>query len=120
MNRWFPGVESRSMISPNVATVWESLPGMARSDYISVRPGAETPIGRPVTGMEELHQNEQYFFTPGTLARLTRFLGRYHQVGVLCAPMLGRALSEAGQPVRFLDIDERFSAVKGFLRWDIH
>src|SRR5262245_29477559 len=70
--------------------------------------------------MDERHQYEQYFFAPDTLSRLTGFLARYDRVCVLCAPLLGQALATAGRKVRILDIDERFAAVPGFLRWDIH
>src|SRR5688572_16898790 len=70
--------------------------------------------------MDELHEHVQYFFTPETLEVLSRFLARYDRVCLLCAPMLGRALAAAGRRVRILDLDERFSGVAGFQRWDIH
>ena len=70
--------------------------------------------------MYELHENEQYFFTPQTLEALARFLQRYDRVCVLCAPMLGQALAQAQRNVRLLDIDERFSGVDGYRSWDLH
>jgi hypothetical protein len=70
--------------------------------------------------MYELHENEQYFFTPETLKALCRFLQRYDRVCTLCAPMLGRALADEGRSVLVLDVDERFSRANGYLFWDIH
>ena len=69
--------------------------------------------------MDERHENEQYFFDVGTLAHLRRFVAGYESPCCVCAPSLGRALAEAGVPVRVLDIDERFSSVPGFRRWDL-
>lgn len=69
--------------------------------------------------MYELHKNEQYFFDDATIRHLTAFLLPYEKVCVLCAPMLGRSLAEARNNVTVLDIDERFSDVKGFLSWNI-
>jgi hypothetical protein len=70
--------------------------------------------------MYELHENEQYFFAPETLARLTDFLTRFDRVCLLCAPLLGQTLAAQRRKVRILDIDDRFAAVPGFRRWDIH
>jgi hypothetical protein len=70
--------------------------------------------------MHELHEYEQYFFDQGTLDHLTRFLAQYTGVCCVCAPMLGKALSEAGNAVTILDVDERFAAVPGYQRWDLY
>ncbi len=70
--------------------------------------------------MEERHEHEQYFFAEPSVNHLAQFLGRYDSVCALCTPMVGRRLAEAGKNVVTLDLDERFSDVRGFKRWDIH
>ncbi len=70
--------------------------------------------------MYELHENEQYFFTHGTLDELEAFLNPYEYVCCLCAPILSRRLAEKGQRVRILDIDDRFQDVQGFKHFDLH
>jgi hypothetical protein len=70
--------------------------------------------------MYELHKNEQYFFDAATLQHLTSFLKQFDKVGLLCAPMLGRSLVNEGHDVIILDIDERFSDLQGYLKWDIY
>jgi hypothetical protein len=70
--------------------------------------------------MLELHENEQYFFDAATVAHLVAFLSMYERPCLLCAPMVGRGLVEAGHAPTILDIDDRFSHLPGFLHWDIH
>lgn len=70
--------------------------------------------------MHERHENEQYFFDAPTLAHLTTFISRFERPCLVCAPMLGRTLAESGKAVTVLDVDERFSDVAGFRRWDLH
>ena len=70
--------------------------------------------------MYELHKNEQYFFDEETLSHLVSFLAAFNRIGVLCAPMLGLALSKVDRNVTILDIDERFEKVPGFLTWNIY
>lgn len=70
--------------------------------------------------MYELHENEQYFFDEATLARLSGFLLRFSAPCCLCAPLLGKRLAERGANMTVLDIDGRFSGVRGFRRWDIY
>lgn len=70
--------------------------------------------------MQENHQREQYFFTRLTAATLSKMLAKYEHPVLLCAPMLGKHMVEEGRSVTILDIDERFSDVPGFRRWDIH
>jgi len=70
--------------------------------------------------MQENHQREQYFYTPPTRARLAGFLQAYSSVCLLCAPTLGQEIEAAGRDVTVLDLDERFSALKGFRRWDLY
>ena len=68
----------------------------------------------------ERHENEQYFFDHKTVKHLAAFLVRYETSCVICAPMLGTELAGMGVGVRILDVDERFSTVRGFRRWDIN
>jgi hypothetical protein len=71
-------------------------------------------------GMYEKHENEQYFFEPGTLNHLADFVQQFENPCCLCAPMLGTALEARGVKVRVLDIDERFATLAGFLRYNIY
>lgn len=73
-----------------------------------------------IAWMYELHKNEQYFFDSKTISHLVSFLSRYDSIGLLCAPMLGKAFAGMSKQITVLDIDERFSNVPGFLQWDIY
>lgn len=70
--------------------------------------------------VEELHENEQYFFDAATLDELATMFAAFERPCVLCAPMLGRVLAERKVDVRILDIDRRFADVPGFIYWDVH
>jgi len=70
--------------------------------------------------MYELHKNEQYFFDAPTLDHLASFAASYASVCCLGAPLLGQALEDRGLPVRVLDIDTRFSHLKGFQAYDMY
>jgi len=59
--------------------------------------------------MYELHENEQYFFDAATIDVLSTFLVPHAPVCCLCAPLLGKRLTENGVDVTVRDIDERFS-----------
>ena len=69
--------------------------------------------------MEELHENEQYFFDEETLRRLHEFSLDFKSVCVLCAPSLGEYMSKRREGITILDIDSRFEKVKGFVRFDL-
>ncbi len=70
--------------------------------------------------MYELHENEQYFFDEPTLRELAAFLSRFGSIGCVCAPMLGKCLVEMGANVAILDIDDRFSDLKGFVEYNLY
>lgn len=70
--------------------------------------------------MDELHENEQYFFDDKTLDRLARFVGQWKSPCCICAPMLGRKLEEYGVAATVLDIDTRFSKTNGFEQFDLN
>lgn len=70
--------------------------------------------------MYERHQNEQYFFDENTLNVLVRFLSIWEAPCCICAPLLGKWAEEQGIPVTILDIDDRFSDLKGFRHYDIY
>ena len=72
--------------------------------------------------MYEKHENEQYFFDRPTLKRLADFVegAGYQNPCCICAPLLGQELERRGLEVAILDIDERFSGLKGFQRYDIY
>jgi hypothetical protein len=69
--------------------------------------------------MYELHEHEQYFFDKSTLEHLADFLSTFENPCCLCAPLLGKTLSERGAKISILDIDERFASVAGFCRFDV-
>ncbi len=69
--------------------------------------------------MDELHQNEQYFFDQPTLDHLASFGQQFSNPCWLCAPLLGQTLVERGCQVTILDIDRRFASLPGFQHYDI-
>lgn len=70
--------------------------------------------------MYELHGKEQYFFDKATIEHLCDFLSCFKNPCCLCAPLLGKAMAENGHKITILDIDERFSQIKGFRHFDIY
>lgn len=68
---------------------------------------------------EEIHKNEQYFFDEATLHHMADFLSRFTNPCCLCAPLLGRELEQRGIDVTVLDVDMRFSDLKGFREYNI-
>lgn len=70
--------------------------------------------------MYELHENEQYFFDEPTLETLAAWVQTFFNPCCLCVPLLGRKLIERGVPVTILDVDERFSDLPGFRRYDLY
>jgi len=70
--------------------------------------------------MYEFHENEQYFFSQRTIDELETFLQPYEYICCLCAPSLGKRLSEKGKNVRILDIDEHFHDINDYKYFDIH
>lgn len=70
--------------------------------------------------MEEFHKKEQYFFDNQTIHFLAHFLSQYERPCCLCAPSLGVELEKRGRNVTTLDIDERFSNLKGFTKYDLY
>src|SRR2546423_407795 len=69
--------------------------------------------------MREKQEIEQYFFDEPTLDHLARFAARFRNPCCLCTPTLGSKLEELGVTVRTLDIDERFSGLRGFIPYNI-
>lgn len=70
--------------------------------------------------IEERHEREQYFFDDATIAAVANMLAPMGRVCVLCAPMVGAELERRGCDPVVLDVDERFSGLCGFRRWDIY
>jgi hypothetical protein len=70
--------------------------------------------------MYENHAHEQYFFNEPTLQALSEFLMGFETPCCICAPLLGKTLADKNKNVRVLDIDSRFSAVPGFVYYDIY
>lgn len=69
--------------------------------------------------MDELHENEQYFFSDETLKFFGDLVDRYTSPCLLCAPTLGVEMHKRKKKARVLDVDTRFSFLPGFKRWDI-
>ena len=70
--------------------------------------------------MQENHQNEQYFFDQPTIEAMCDWLEEFENPCVICAPMLGRSMHDRGKDIATLDIDERFSDLPRFRRWDLY
>lgn len=70
--------------------------------------------------MHENHKKEQYFFDEKTVKRLADFASNFSNPCCLCAPTLGVELEKRGIKARTLDIDERFSHLKGFKKYDLY
>jgi len=69
--------------------------------------------------MDELWENEQFFFDKLTIKHLAEFIKNYENPCLLCAPMLGRELEKQGINCYTLDIDRRFSNLQGFHYFNI-
>ena len=70
--------------------------------------------------IEELHENEQYFYDEKTLSELTTFLGRWEASCCLCTPLLGQWMSQHSSPnPTVLDMDRRFAQIQGFRYYDL-
>lgn len=70
--------------------------------------------------MLELHAREQYFWTDETVSHLADIAGQFERPGCLCAPLLGQELEKRGTQCLTLDVDERFSHLKGFTKFDVY
>ena len=69
--------------------------------------------------MDELHENEQYFFTKETIIKLFNFIKKFKNPCILCAPKIGELFGKNGIDCQVLDIDNRFSKVSNFQYFDI-
>lgn len=74
--------------------------------------------------MQELHENEQYFFSEETLEEFSDLLEPFQNPCILCAPTLAQRLQErvgARKKIRALDIDTRFeTSLPGFQLWNLY
>lgn len=71
--------------------------------------------------MHEDHSKEQYFFDTPTVVRLAAFVHQFERPLLVGCPMVAQhAWEEDGDVVPVLDVDERFSDLPGFLKWDIY
>lgn len=70
--------------------------------------------------MLEQHAIEQYFWDEATIRAVADVAARFENPCCLCAPMVGRELEKRGVKARVLDIDERFSGVAGFGKYDVY
>ena len=70
--------------------------------------------------VEERHEREQYFFDQATVDASADVLEPLGRVCLLCAPMVAIEMEGRGCGATVLEIDERFSTLQGFRRWDIY
>jgi len=70
--------------------------------------------------MLEQHEREQYFWNEATINAVADVAARWENPCCLCAPMVGRELARRGVQAHVLDIDERFSSVPGFMKYDLY
>jgi hypothetical protein len=70
--------------------------------------------------MYEQHKLEQYFFDPPTIRHLADFVAGYSNPCCLCTPMVSKELESREIKVRTLEIDERFTTLKGFRKYNIY
>jgi hypothetical protein len=69
--------------------------------------------------MRERQEIEQYFFDEATLDDLARVASRFDNPCCLCTPSLGAELEQRGVLATTLDLDERFSHLRGFRPYDL-
>jgi hypothetical protein len=69
--------------------------------------------------MHEKPEIEQFFFDEPTLSQLAAFASTFDYPCCLCTPSLGQELEQRGVRVRTLDIDGRFSHLRGFQPYDL-
>lgn len=69
--------------------------------------------------VDEKHELEQYFFDRDTIAELAELVDCFENPCCVCTPMLAQALLERGREVALFDVDERFSSLPGFRKWDL-
>jgi hypothetical protein len=70
--------------------------------------------------MHENHKKEQYFFNDETIQKLADFASQFENPCCLCTPTVGVELEKRGIQVTTLDTDERFSNLKGFIKYDLY
>ena len=71
--------------------------------------------------IDENHQLEQYFWDAESVSRLADFVEKTSKNPCcLCAPTLGKELVKRGVSTTILDIDERFSDLPGFKKFDLY
>lgn len=72
--------------------------------------------------MNELHENEQYFFTSEFENDFVNLIVNHYygsKICCVCCPMIGTRLADIGINVTILDIDTRFSNYSQFKYYDI-
>jgi hypothetical protein len=67
----------------------------------------------------EDYSREQFFWDGPTLDRLVGFCSGWSRIGGICCPMLESRMQGEGPDIHTFDIDERFSDLPGFIRWDL-
>jgi hypothetical protein len=70
--------------------------------------------------MLEKHEREQYFWDSVTVEQVADVASRFESPCALCAPLLGVELEKRSVVSRVLDVDDRFSHLSGFTRYDIY
>ncbi len=69
--------------------------------------------------MDEIYENEQFFFNKQTISILVEFLKQYTNPCILCVPKVGEACVRQHLKCSILDIDTRFANISGFHKFNI-
>ncbi len=69
--------------------------------------------------MRERQEIEQYFFSEETLDDLADLASRFPNPCCLCTPSLGEWLERRGVAATTLDLDDRFTHLRGFRPYDL-
>ena len=69
--------------------------------------------------MRERQEIEQYFFDAATLDDLASLASRFPNPCCLCTPSLGEELERRGIAATTLDLDDRFTHLRGFRPYDL-
>jgi hypothetical protein len=76
--------------------------------------------GTVVNAYVEKREYDQFFFSEECLKKLVGVVSNFNNPCALCVPTLGYELEKQGKQCRTLDIDARFSWLKGFKYYDMH
>lgn len=68
---------------------------------------------------DEKHEAERSFFDHETIEELADLVDCFENPCCVRTPMLAQALLERGREVALFDVNERFTSLPGFRKWDL-